>query len=84
MSRAKSPHVGPSNASIRRTNASDYKVSIPITIPEPTARDLELREAAAEMGRDHRFSGRALCRELGLTIEPKTKINVGHGFGGGI
>lgn len=64
--------------------ASDYQASVPITVPEPTAHDLEIREAAADMGRDHRFSGRALCREFGLEIEPKTTIHIGHGFGGGI
>lgn len=66
------------------TKASYYQVSIPITIPEPTARDLEIREGAAAMGREDRFSGRQIARECGLTIEPKVTINIGFGFAGGI
>lgn len=57
--------------------ASDYYASIEIHIPPPTARDLEMREAAATMGRHHRFDGRQICREAGLKIEPCATIWIG-------
>ena len=57
--------------------ASDYGVSIPIHVPEPTAADLARREAAATIGRDGRFYGRQVARECGLTVEPKATIHFG-------
>ena len=57
--------------------ASYYTASIPITIPEPTARDLEIREAAATIARAERFAGRQMARDFGLTIEPKGTIYYG-------
>lgn len=64
--------------------ASHYAASVPITIPEPTERDLEIREAAAEMGRHVRFIVRAECRAAGLTEEPKCRIMVAGGFEGSV
>ncbi len=64
-------------------DAKLFSASVPIHVPPPTERDLQMREAAAAIGRAERFYCRQVARDCGLKIEPKATIYFATGFRGG-